>query len=56
MNDVFAPLVPTDILQNPVRSLADWQAMRAACEADPGAFHAAIATSTLHWFHPDSTS
>jgi acrylyl-CoA reductase (NADPH)/3-hydroxypropionyl-CoA dehydratase/3-hydroxypropionyl-CoA synthetase len=34
---------------NPVRTRADWEAMRAAVLADPGAFHGAIAARTLHW-------
>jgi acrylyl-CoA reductase (NADPH)/3-hydroxypropionyl-CoA dehydratase/3-hydroxypropionyl-CoA synthetase len=38
---------------NPVQTRADWEAMRAAVVADPGAFHGAIAASTLHWVYPD---
>jgi acrylyl-CoA reductase (NADPH)/3-hydroxypropionyl-CoA dehydratase/3-hydroxypropionyl-CoA synthetase len=34
---------------NPVRNRADWEAMRAATLADPGAFHGAIAARNLHW-------
>ncbi len=37
---------------NPVRTRADWQAMRDACIADPGGFHGAIAKATLHWLVP----
>jgi len=37
---------------NPVRTRADWEAMRAACVADPGAFHGAIAKKILHWLVP----
>ena len=37
---------------NPVRTRADWDAMRAAAVADPGAFHGAIAKATLHWLVP----
>lgn len=36
-------------LTNPVRTRADWEAMRAAVLADPGAFHGAIAAEALHW-------
>jgi acrylyl-CoA reductase (NADPH)/3-hydroxypropionyl-CoA dehydratase/3-hydroxypropionyl-CoA synthetase len=39
---------------NPVRARADWEAMRAACVADPGAFHGDIARATLHWLYPDA--
>jgi acrylyl-CoA reductase (NADPH)/3-hydroxypropionyl-CoA dehydratase/3-hydroxypropionyl-CoA synthetase len=38
---------------NPVRSRADWEAMRAAALADPGAFHGAIAARNMHWFIAD---
>ncbi|WP_295528408.1 AMP-binding protein [Novosphingobium sp. Chol11] len=38
---------------NPVRSGADWQTMRDACLADPGAFHGDIANRTIHWFVGD---
>ena len=34
---------------NPVRTRADWEAMRAAVLADPGAFHGDIAARNLHW-------
>lgn len=34
---------------NPVRTKADWAAMRAAVLADPGAFHGEIASRNLHW-------
>ncbi|MBC7522345.1 MAG: AMP-binding protein, partial [Sandarakinorhabdus sp.] len=40
--------VPT-AMTNPVRSRADWTAMRAAALADPGAFHGGIAARNLHW-------
>ncbi len=36
-------------LTNPVRTRADWDAMRAAVLADPGAFHGRIAKRNLHW-------
>lgn len=35
---------------NPIRTRADWEAQRAACERDPGAFHAAIARAAIHWY------
>ncbi len=35
---------------NPIANRRDWDAMRAACEADIGAFHAGIAKSEIHWF------
>ncbi|WDA42878.1 AMP-binding protein [Erythrobacter sp. BLCC-B19] len=35
---------------NPVRTRADWDAMRAAALADPGAFHGEIAGRNMHWF------
>ena len=38
---------------NPVRTRADWDAMRAAALADPGAFHGAIAARDMHWFVGD---
>ncbi|MBP2294816.1 AMP-binding protein [Azospirillum rugosum] len=44
------PPLPRDVTVNPIRSAADWQRQRAACEADPGAFHGAIAAETIHWF------
>jgi acrylyl-CoA reductase (NADPH) / 3-hydroxypropionyl-CoA dehydratase / 3-hydroxypropionyl-CoA synthetase len=37
---------------NPVRTLRDWEAQRAAAIADPGAFHGAIAKRQIHWFVP----
>ena len=44
-----SPQVP-DAQINPVRTAADWQRMREACLADPGAFHGEIAASEIHWF------
>ena len=35
---------------NPVRCRADWERMRAAALADPGAFHGDIAKREIHWF------
>lgn len=37
---------------NPYPSRAAWEAARAACERDPGAFHGDIACRELHWFEP----
>ena len=49
-DNAFTPPLPQDVTVNPIRSAADWQRQRAACEADPGAFHGAIAADTIHWF------
>jgi len=38
-----------DAVTNPVRTRADFDAMRAAVLADPGAFHGEVAARTLHW-------
>jgi len=35
---------------NPIANRCDWDAMRAACEADIGVFHTGIAKSEIHWF------
>ncbi len=32
----YTPPLPEEIRVNPIRSQADWQAMREACENDPG--------------------
>ena len=42
------PAVP-EAMSNPIRNRADWDAMRAAVLADPGAVHGAIAARNLHW-------
>ncbi len=39
--------------RNPIRTAEDWRRMRAACAADPGGVHGAIAARTLHWFAPE---
>ncbi|MFQ3666907.1 MAG: AMP-binding protein, partial [Sphingomonadaceae bacterium] len=39
---------------NPLRTRADFEAMRAAALADPGSFHGTIAATRLHWFRPES--
>lgn len=41
---------PPEALTNPIRTRADWEAMRAAALADPGAFHGDIAARNMHWF------
>ncbi|MFM7377555.1 MAG: AMP-binding protein, partial [Erythrobacter sp.] len=41
---------PPEALTNPLRTRADWEAMRAAALADPGAFHGKIAGRNMHWF------
>ena len=38
---------------NSVCNRADWDAMRAAALADPGAFHGSIAARNMHWFVAD---
>lgn len=40
-------------LVNPIRTSADWAAMRSAVLADPGAFHGDIAARAIHWFFRD---
>ena len=56
MKDIYVPEIPSDIRENPIRRLDDWNVMRATCEKDPGAFHADIAATEIHWFDPDSDS
>jgi acrylyl-CoA reductase (NADPH)/3-hydroxypropionyl-CoA dehydratase/3-hydroxypropionyl-CoA synthetase len=52
-SDACPPAVaPRPPQRNPLRSRADWDAMRAAVLADPGAFHGTIARRNLHWFVP----
>ena len=41
--------VITPAMANPVRTRADWDAMRADVLADPGSFHGKIAARNLHW-------
>ncbi|MFZ4688121.1 MAG: AMP-binding protein, partial [Polymorphobacter sp.] len=43
------PATVPAVLSNPVRSRADWNAMRAAVLADPGKVHGDIAARNLHW-------
>ena len=40
-------------LHNPVVTRHDWESMRAAVLADPGAFHGRVAAHTMHWFIAD---
>jgi acrylyl-CoA reductase (NADPH)/3-hydroxypropionyl-CoA dehydratase/3-hydroxypropionyl-CoA synthetase len=40
-------------LSNPIRTRDDWERMRSAFLADPGAFHENIAARLMHWFVPD---
>jgi acrylyl-CoA reductase (NADPH)/3-hydroxypropionyl-CoA dehydratase/3-hydroxypropionyl-CoA synthetase len=35
---------------NPIRTRADWEALRAQHRRDPGALHGDIAARTLHWY------
>ncbi len=51
--EVFTPPLPAEVRVNPIRTGADWQALRQACLADPGAFHGEIAAREIHWFHPE---
>ncbi len=44
------PAVDVTPSVNPVRTRQDWAVMRGAALADPGAFHGAIASRTIHWF------
>ncbi len=48
-NDSAAALV-AQAQVNPLRTRQDWQRMRDAATADPGAFHGAIAKQQIHWF------
>ena len=58
MIELADPVAPPAIIvaprpvSNPVRTRADWEAMRAAVLADPGKFHGDTARETLHWFVP----
>ncbi len=58
MTDVLQAMAPNNggslmlPQTNTVRSRADWDAMRSAVLADPGAFHGAIAARNLHWLVP----
>ena len=50
---VYTPPLPTDVKVNPIRDRLTWERMRAACHADPGSFHGAIAARQLHWYHSE---
>lgn len=41
---------------NPIRSRADWEAMRSACEQNPGEFHGRLAKRNIHWLVPTEAS
>ena len=43
-------IVPVAAEHNPVQTRPDWEAMRSAVLADPGAFHGDIAATAMHWF------
>ncbi len=42
--------VPAAAEHNPIRTRPDWEAIRSAVLADPGAFHGDVAADTMHWF------
>ena len=42
--------VTARLVSNSIATRADWEAMRAAVLADPGAFHGNIAARNMHWF------
>jgi len=44
--------LPREAEYNPIRSRAEWDAIRAKCLAEPGAFHGDVAKSMLHWLVP----
>ena len=44
------PASGTDVARNPVATRKDWEAARAECLADPGAYHGRMAARMLHWF------
>ena len=41
---------PPPARANYLRTREDWQAVRDACLADPGAFHGGVAKREIHWF------
>ena len=43
---------PQTVSANPILTRADWQRVRDACVADPGAFHGEIAAREIHWYDP----
>jgi len=42
--------------RNPIRDRNDWDHMRSACAADPGAFHGGMAKRNIHWLVKDGLS
>ncbi|MGY6635716.1 MAG: AMP-binding protein [Erythrobacter sp.] len=50
MAEADTGLVAAARMTNPIGTSADWEAMRAAVLADPGAFHGNIAARNMHWF------
>ena len=48
--DMIAPVSQAQV--NAIRTRADWESMRAAVLADPGAFHGDMAARNLHWLVP----
>ncbi len=52
MSNETVAISPPQAHVNPYPSRAAWEAARAACERDPGAFHGDIACRELHWFEP----
>jgi hypothetical protein len=47
-----SPVPPPQAKINPLRTRADWQRARDACQSDPGRYHGDIAARELHWFDP----
>ena len=47
---VAGAVAPTAPERNDLRTRADWERARAACVADPGAFHGEIARREIHWY------
>ena len=45
-------VTPPSALVNPLTTRSAWEAARAACQSDPGAYHGDIACHELHWFEP----
>ncbi|MFM8517650.1 MAG: AMP-binding protein, partial [Nevskiaceae bacterium] len=45
-------VAPPSAHVNPLTTRSAWDAARAACQHDPGAYHGDIACRELHWFEP----
>ncbi|MBI3790517.1 MAG: AMP-binding protein, partial [Gemmatimonadetes bacterium] len=43
-------ITPRPARVNPIRDRAAWDAARAACLADPGAYHGDVAKREIHWY------